>query len=182
MRNITHIMRTVRILVLAAAILLPYPLTAGARVSHVKWEDLSMVTGHTVRISLPGGSIVSGIAGSVEADALVVDVRKTSDRNAYPKGTLRVPREKLHRLDMFTKGKFFRIGVPIVAGALVAPLGYAIGTYGIDECNFWSGSCPKGHSIGGVAATVGISAAGIAGAYLAGNALDKRWTAIEIVP
>ena len=37
-------------------------------------------------------------------------------------------------------------------------------------------------SPGGGAGAVGISAAGIAGGYIAGNALDKHWTAIEIVP
>jgi hypothetical protein len=39
-----------------------------------------------------------------------------------------------------------------------------------------------GHSTAGGVGAVGISAAGIAGGYIAGNALDKHWTAIEIVP
>jgi len=71
---------------------------------HVKWEDLPLVQGKTVRISLPGG-FVTGKATSVEADALVVDLQKTSDPNTYPKGMLRAPRENLHRLEMQTKGK-----------------------------------------------------------------------------
>jgi hypothetical protein len=37
-------------------------------------------------------------------------------------------------------------------------------------------------SPGGAAAAVAISAAGVAGGYIVGNALDKRWTVIEIVP
>jgi len=41
----------------------------------------------------------------VEADALVVDVQKTSDPNAYPKGMLRVPRQKLHRSKCRPKAK-----------------------------------------------------------------------------
>jgi hypothetical protein len=178
MRSTTDSMRRVWTLALAAAILSPLPLAAEARVRHIKWEDLSMVTGHTVRISLPGG-IVTGKAGTVEADALVVDVRKTSDRNAYPKGDLRVPREKLHRLEMLTKGKFFRVGGSIVAGMVAVPVGALIG-YGIEGCGFMS-EC-FGHSTGGGVVAVGISAAGIAGGYFAGNALDKRWYVIEIEP
>ena len=92
---------------------------------HVKWEDLPMVQGKTVRVSLPGGSI-TGKASTVEADALVVDVKKTSDRTTYPKGMLRVPREKLHRLEMQTKGKFFRASSaafpsPTISGTFSVP-------------------------------------------------------------
>ena len=182
MRNVTDSMRRVRTLALAAAILALLPLAAEARdVMHVQWRELSMVTGHTVRIFLPGGSI-TGKAGAVEADALVVDVRKTSDRHEYPKGEMRVPRERLHRIEIETKGKFFRVGGTIGAGIVAVPVGIATSMYGIDHCDFWSGHCPHGHSIGGIAAAVGISAAGIAGGYFAGNALDKRWTVIEIVP
>ena len=174
MRNVTASMRWVCSLALAAAILSTLPLAAQVRVRQVKWEDLSIVTGHTVRISLPGGSI-TGKAGTVEADALVVEVQKTSDRNGYPKGTLRVPREKLHRLEMLTKGKFFRVAGPIVAGMVTIPLGILIANGGVmGEC-----SCD---SAGGAGAAFGISTAAIAGAYLAGNALDKRWTVVEIVP
>jgi len=181
MWHVTDSMRRVRTLALAVAILSPLPLAAGPRVRHVKWEDLPMVTGRTVRISLPGCD-VTGKAGMVESDALWIDVRKTSNRNACPKGRLRVPREKLHSLEMQTKGKFFRVGASALAGMLVVPLGYAAGTYGVDRCDFWSSYCPHGHSAGGVLAAVGISAAGITGAYFAGNALDTRWTVIEIEP
>ena len=182
MRNRSDSVRRVRTLALGTAILTLFPLAVEATdVMHVQWRELSMITGHTVRIFLPGGNI-TGKAGAVESDALVVEVQKTSDRNAYPKGTLRVPRENLHRIELLTKGKFFRVGGSIVGGLLAVPAGYAIGVYGVDECSFWSSYCPHGHSVGGVAAAVGISAAGIAGGYFAGNALDKRWEVIEIVP
>ena len=44
-------------------------LVEGAEVMHVKWENLSMVQGQTVRVFLPGG-FVTGKAARVEADAL----------------------------------------------------------------------------------------------------------------
>src|ERR1022692_4414846 len=134
MRNVRDAMRRVRTLALAAAILALLPLAAEARdVMHVQWRELSMATGHTVRIFLPGGNItdrmmhaqwrelsmvtghtvriflpggnITGKAGTVEADALVVDVRKTSDRREYPKGKLRVPRERLHRIEIETRSE-----------------------------------------------------------------------------
>ena len=176
MRNVMDLTRLVCTLALAAAIPSPLPLAAETWVRQVKWEDLSIVTGQTVRISLPGG-IVTGKAGTVEADALVVDVQKTSDQNAYPKGTLRVPREKLHRLEM--QGKHYRVRGSIIAGAVAVPVGVLIG-YGRVGCGVMS-EC-FGHSTAGGVGAVGISAAGIAGGYIAGNALDKHWTAIEIVP
>ena len=70
MRLVTDSTRRLRTLALGAAILALLPLTAEAtNVMHVQWRELSMVTGHTIRIFLPGGNI-TGKAGTVEADAL----------------------------------------------------------------------------------------------------------------
>jgi hypothetical protein len=142
-----------------------------------------MVTGRTVRIALPGGAVVTGKATGVESDALVVDVRTTSDPNAYPKGTLRVPREKLHRLEMQTKGTTGRA----LLTSLGALLGVGGGAAAYVRIAGGNGMCWLGCSINsnhgaGAAAFAGIAAAGVAGGYFAGNALDKRWTVIEILP
>jgi hypothetical protein len=145
---------------------------------HVKWDDLSMVSGRTVRIALPGG-VITGKAASVESDALVVEVQKTSDRNAYPKGTLRVPREKLHRLEMQTKGKVGRVALTSL-GAIVGFGGGGAAAFGISGMCLWG--CTNERPVASAAAWVGITAAGIAAGALAGNAVDKRWTTIEIVP
>jgi hypothetical protein len=163
-----------------AAILAIFPLLAqGAGIVHVAWEDLSIVTGQTVRIALPGGAVITGKAARVESDALVVDVKKTSDRNAYPKGTLRVPREKVHWLEMQTKGTAGRITVTSL-GSIVGLGGGAVAYVRIlDFCWF---SCNNVHPGEAAAAFVGIAAAGVVGGYFAGNALDKRWTVIEIQP
>jgi len=171
-----------RSLVVGVAIVSILPLLAEADPpTHVKWEHLSMVKGQTVRIFLSGG-FISGKASTVEADALVVDVRKTSDSKTYPKGMLRVPREKLHRLEMQTKGKTGRILLTSLGTIVTGLAGYAVAEYGIDQCNFWSSYCPHGHSAGAGAAAFGITAVGVVGGYFAGNALDKHWTAIEILP
>ena len=169
---------------MGTAILATLPLLAqGAEIEHVAWQSLSIVTGRTVRIALPGGTVVTGKAAGVESDALVVDVRTTSDPNAYPKGTLRVPREKVHRLDMQTKGTTGR-AVLTSLGALLGVGGGAVAYVRIAGGNgmCWLGCSINSHHGAGAAAFAGIAAAGVAGGYFAGNALDKRWTTIEIVP
>jgi hypothetical protein len=166
---------------IGAAILTLSPcLAQGAGIVHAAWGNLSMVTGQTVRIALPGGAVITGKAASVESDALVIDVKKTSDRNAYPKGTLRVPRENVHWLEMRSKGAVGRITLTSL-GSIVGLGGGAaayVRAFG-DVCWF---SCNNLHPGAAAAAFVGIAAAGAAGGYFAGNALDKRWTEIEIQP
>ena len=159
------------------ALLLAAPLLAEAAAPmHVKWEGLTVVTGNTVSIAMPGGAVITGKATSVESDALVVDVKKTSDRTAYPKGVVRVPRATLHRFEMLTKGKVGRaVGTPV--GFVVgfgAGLGAAIGIQG--------GILNDDNSSAAAVALIGLAAAGTVGGYLLGNSVDKHWTAIEILP
>ena len=159
------------------ALLLAVPLLAdAAALMHVKWEGLTVVVGHTVSIAMPGSAVITGKATGVESDALVVDVQKTSDRTAYPKGVVRVPRATLHRFEMQTKGKVGRIvGTPVgfvVGGG--AGLGAWVGIQG----GLWGNNNPTGAA----AAWIGIAAAGTVGGYLLGNSVDKHWTAIEILP
>jgi hypothetical protein len=153
------------------------PLLADAAAPmHIKWEGLTVVIGKTVSIAMPGGAAITGKATSIESDALVVDVQKTSDRTAYPKGVVRVPRATLHRFEMQTKGKVGRIvGTPVgfvVGGG--AGLGAWVGIQG----GLWGNNNPTGAA----AAWIGIAAAGTVGGYLLGNSVDKHWTAIEILP
>jgi hypothetical protein len=159
------------------ALLLAAPLlTDAAALMHVKWEGLTVVTGNTVSIAMPGGAVITGKATSVESDALVVDVQKTSDRTAYPKGVVRVPRATLHRFEMQTKGKVGRaVGTPVgfvvgFAGGIGAVIGIQGGLFG-DKNQ-------------GAAATalIGIAAAGTVAGYFLGNSIDKQWTVIEILP
>jgi hypothetical protein len=169
-----------RNLAVGVAILSILPLLAeGAEVMHVKWENLSMVQGQTVRVFLPGG-FVTGKAASVEADTLVVDVRKTSDSKTYPRGVLRVPRDKVHRFEMQTKGKTGRIVLTALGTVVGLAGGFATAAFGVQGCDIFT--CRHDRRAAAGAAFVGIAVAGVAGGYFAGNALDKRWTAIEIVP
>ena len=159
------------------ALLLAAPLLAdAATLMHVKWDGLTVVTGHTVSIAMPGGAVITGKAASVESDALVVDVKKTSDRTAYPKGVVRVPRATLHRLEMQTKGKVGRaVGTPV--GFLVGGAG-GVGAWMGIQGGLW-GNENQGAA---AAALIGITAAGTVGGYFLGNSIDKQWTVIEVLP
>jgi hypothetical protein len=153
------------------------PLLAdAAALMHVKWEGLTVVVGNTVSIAMPGGAVIAGKATGVESDALVVDVQKTSDRTAYPKGAVRVPRATLHRFEMQTKGKVGRI--------VGTPVGFAVGfTAGVGAAIGIGGGFLRNDNQGAdTAALIGIAAAGTVGGYFLGNSIDKHWTAIEILP
>lgn len=160
----------------ALAVLLVVPLLAqGAEIEHVKWENLSMVVGKTVVVAMPAGSVITGEATGVESDALVVNVKKTTDRTAFPKGELRVPRATLRVFQVRSKGKICRVLLTVV-GAVVGLVLGARAALGIDDSFFGP------TSTGAVAAFIGIGIAGTVAGYEAGDAADRRWTPIEIVP
>ncbi len=153
------------------------PLQAGTpSLREVSWAELSMVLGKQVAIAMPGGAVISGQATGIEPNALTVQVKKTTDPIAYPKGTLRVPRETLRVLQLQTKGTKFRI-IGTTLGAIVGIAAGAIVGVAING-GILSNNNPKGSA----AAFIGITAGGTALGYLAGNAGDKRSITIEIMP
>ena len=128
---------------------------------------------------MPGGAVIAGKATGVESEALVVDVKKTSDRAAYPKGVVRVPRATLHRFEIETKGKVGRIvGTPLglIVGAYVEALAALV-----IEGGLFNDDNPEAAAT----ALIGITAAGTVGGYLlrqfGGQALDARRNPAVIV-
>ena len=91
----------------------------------IAWGDLQKIVGKKVRVVMPDGTQVQGKAVAVEADALTVQVSKTSNAGAYPKGKLLVPRATLKSFDVKHSTYHWRvIGVTIgvVAGVAVFAL------------------------------------------------------------
>ncbi len=76
---------------------------SAAEIVHLNWEGLPGLTGKTVRIAMTGGTLITGKVAGVEPDALLVNVRSTSDAKTYPKGGTRVPQATLHRFEMLKK-------------------------------------------------------------------------------
>ena len=138
---------------------------------HLPWEGLTIVVGKTVSIAMPSGSVITGKAVTLDPDALVVDVTRTTNPKACPKGSVRVPRASLRVLQMRTKGTLYR--VLGTAGGLAA--GFIAGgatAIAID----WNDRHP-GPAVG---AFLAIMAGGTAAGYYAGNSADQRWTLIRI--
>jgi hypothetical protein len=158
--------------VLAAATIAPLPAKA-ASVVHLPWHGLSAVVGKTVSIAMPGGSLITGKATAAEADALLVDVTGTTDAKAYSKGPVRVPRATLHRFQMRTKGKAFRVlGTAVGSGA-----GFVLGA--VAAWNAGGGISSARHTLA-AGTFFGIWAGGTVGGYFIGDAADKHWTTVEI--
>jgi hypothetical protein len=77
---------------------------------------------------------------------------------------------------MQTKGK--------VGRAVGTPVGFVVGFAG--GLGAWigiqGGILNNNNPTGAAAALIGLAAAGTVGGYFIGNSVDKRWTAVEILP
>jgi hypothetical protein len=129
----------------------------------VKWSELgAIISGRTVELILLEGPKLRGDVDAVREDALVLDVTKTSDVKAYPKGGATIPRASVTTLK------------------LERPRGHWGRTVGS------LGGLMAGAALGGLgdnltAAFYGAVAGSIAGYYI-GKAADKKGTVIRIVP
>ncbi len=160
---------------LAAFAIAPFGLGAASLV-HLRWDALSTVVGKTVSIAMPGGPVITGVATGVEPDALLIDVKRTTNAKAYPRGATRVPRATLRRFDIRTKGVAFRI-VGTVLGSGVGLVGGVAAGWGIQ-----GGILNNRRNAQAAGAFVGIWAGGTVAGYFAGNAVDTHWTPVEILP
>ena len=60
------------------------------------WGELNpRIEGRTIELTLPGGTTVGGEVAVVREDPPVLNVRKTSDAKAYPKGSATIPRASI---------------------------------------------------------------------------------------
>ncbi|MEO8371493.1 MAG: hypothetical protein ABI806_20060 [Candidatus Solibacter sp.] len=85
------------------------PATLAVEPQRLAWDELHKLVGKQVSIPLYSGCAVSGRVVGVQADALTIDVSKSSHPEACPKGSLRVPRATLYVLDLNKKGIRYRV-------------------------------------------------------------------------
>src|SRR5271170_757511 len=76
---------------------------------HVRWDGLSEIVGQNVHVVMPDGARIEGRANKLEADALEVEIRKTTNKAAYPKGKFLVARATLRAVDVDRNSKGWRI-------------------------------------------------------------------------
>ena len=62
----------------------------------LKWNEVARgVAGRTVQMVLPDGTSLKGPVLNVTSEALEIEIKKTSNRKAYPKGRFSVPRSSV---------------------------------------------------------------------------------------
>jgi hypothetical protein len=157
-------------------LLLTAPRAVGAvSPQRLTWEELPQLVGKRVCIPLYDGGAVAGKVREVQADALLIQVSRSTDPVAYPKGPLRVPRSTLHVLDLHGKGYKYRV--------IGTALGFAAGTAGGAgvALGVQGGLFSNGRGTAAGAAFVGVMAGVTAAGYAVGNAADRRTTTIQIV-
>lgn len=96
----------------------PRAAAAGKEQRQIKWEGLSALVGQKVKVAMPDGARIEGKATALEADAFVVEIAKTSNKSAYPKGKFLLPRATLRAVDVSHPTKKWRIVCTAAGGAL----------------------------------------------------------------
>lgn len=138
----------------------------------LQWRDLERVTrGHWISLVLPSGIKLQGDVVAVESDELVLDVHKTSDKHAYPKGRAIVPRPEVTRCRVWQKrGVAWRIAGTAIAGGAGAAVAVPFALYMHNE------------GAEGVPAAVAMVAVPAGLGYLAGWAADRKVMDIVVEP
>jgi hypothetical protein len=144
---------------------------AETRPLELKWNELApTIQGHAVELTLSGGTRVTGDVAAIRDEAMVLDVKKTTDAKAYPKGNAAIPRNSIQLVKLKRSGawgKTLGTTLGVLSGVVVG--GYVAGTTQND--------------VGpGVAVFLVIASAMSVGGYFLGRSADQRSTTIRVVP
>ena len=137
----------------------------------LRWGDLSpLIVDQRVRLHLPEDVRIKGRVLSVRDDGLYMNIKKRSNKKAYPKGLTVIPRADVSLIELRKKrGIKYRAiltstGAVLALGLAVASTAYAGGDDAPTDASF-----------------VLVSAAGGALGYLIGDALDTKVMHIKVV-
>jgi outer membrane lipoprotein SlyB len=107
----------------------------------------------------------------VREEALVMDVRGTSNAKAYPKGSATIPRASVTLIQVERRRGSWGRKLGTVVGVLS---GLVLGGYVVAKTTNSDGPA--------IATFLGIASAGTVGGYYVGKELDRQVTLIKIVP
>jgi len=97
------------------------PRGSEAKTFRLQWQDLDRLAhGHRADLVLPNGAVLGGKVLAVESDALVLDLKKTSDKKAWPRGRASIPRAQVSHLRITKVKSTWRI--------VGTSIGLAVGT------------------------------------------------------
>jgi hypothetical protein len=78
---------------------------AETRPLELKWNELApTIQGHAVELTLSGGTKVTGDVAAIRDEAMVLDVKKTTDAKTYPKGNAAIPRASIQLVKLKRSG------------------------------------------------------------------------------
>lgn len=165
---------------LAAAIMTAVMLSPTVRAQQrieVRWAELPQVLdGRVVSAVLVDGAVLRGRVLDVSATEARFEVKKTSDRNLYPKGEGSVTREQLSAFSYRDRrGHWRAAGTAIGGGAGAVPAVLLCGLRSDDACS--GGYQNSDKMAAAAAAMVGVGA--VVG-YLAGHAADLHETIVVV--
>lgn len=148
------------------------PRTADSRPVELRWNELApMIQGQRVTVTLAGGQTVAGTAVTVRDDALVMDVKESSDRRTYPNGSGTFPRATISRITLQrTRGSSGRT-LGTVIGVLT---GVVVGGYVAETTTDSAGT--------GIPLFLGLASGTTIAGYYVGRELDREVTEIRVVP
>jgi L-lactate permease len=165
-------------IIFGALMFLAWAQIAQAESTQLTWSGLPAVIGKNVRIVMPDGSVIEGLATAVEPEALVLQVRKTNRGSNYAKGSLPVPRASLKTLQVADS----RIAGRVIGVTFGAALGVAAGLGAAITASgqgFLGPSEPKKGRAAGFAV---VAVALPVGGYFLGKKVDTQWKTIAIAP
>jgi hypothetical protein len=153
---------------------------AGTDEIQVPWSEIAALVEHQkVALVLPDGAMIEGQVLAVEADALVLDIKKSSEPRSHPARRTSVPRSSISVLQLKqVKGNRRWLGAAIGAAAGgVAGWLLAEGVFHVSGEGLNPSKAPV--VVGSVA---GLVAGAAAIGYFAGRKGDQRVTFIKIIP
>lgn len=164
-----------KLAILPALLLLALPgLNAqeAARPVQLSWGELAPIIGnHKVKLALPDGAVISGEAITVREDALVLDVKQTSNTTTYPKGYTPVPRDSVSLLQVERRSRNGTRAITTTVGVISGVIGGGYIAAKIAD-----------QTAGGfLGAWAGVASASSVGAYLIGKKIDTHTTYIKVV-
>jgi hypothetical protein len=137
----------------------------------LKWSELNTtINGQMVELTLPGAFKVKGDVLAVREDALVLDVKRTSDAKAFPRGNAVIPRASVTLLKLEQQhGSHWR-----TMGTVLGVLGgVVVGGYIAGKTANSAGS--------GIAIFIATASAASVAGNVAGGAADKKTRMIRVV-
>jgi hypothetical protein len=138
----------------------------------LQWGDLAgMITAQKLSMVLPDAARLQGKVLAVEPEALLLNITKTSDRRAHPKGRASIPRASVSVLRLTKPGGH----VGQIVGGILGSLG------GLFAGALLAWRANADEAAAGVAIVGGAVAGGVAG-WWGGRVSDRKVTVITVVP